>query len=161
MLCNKCNHEITPGASFCTYCGAPVINENANNYAEQNTAENPYAQQASGNGYEQQYSDRYQYQQNFNAQPTPMMYPQYNTENLEHVSVAGWIGVLLLSCIPIANIVMLFVWGFSSTTKKSLKNYARAMLIFYAIAVVISIIAVIIFSVWGFSLVGSSYYVYH
>ncbi len=65
------------------------------------------------------------------------------------VSVGGWIGVYLLSMLPIINLIMMFVWAFSSGTKKSLQNYARAMLIMALIAVVLVIILVVILAAAG------------
>ncbi len=60
--------------------------------------------------------------------------------NDEPMSLGDWIVTLLLMCIPIANIVLLFVWGFSSNVNTNKKNYSRAMLIFMAIGFVLWII---------------------
>lgn len=47
---------------------------------------------------------------------------------------------MLLMVIPIANIVMLFVWGFGSSGNLNRKNWAKAALIWMAIGVVCSIL---------------------
>nr|WP_302856560.1 zinc ribbon domain-containing protein [uncultured Ruminococcus sp.] len=99
------------------------------------------------NGYNQQYNA--QYQQTYNAQPVPPVIPSYGTPETQPVSVGGWIGVMLLSCLPIVNLIMLFVWAFSSSTKKSLKNYARAALIMFLIVAVITVIASVVLIACG------------
>lgn len=99
------------------------------------------------NGYNQQYNA--QYQQTYNAQPVPPVIPSYGTPETQPVSIGGWIGVMLLSCLPLINLIMLFVWAFSSSTKKSLKNYARAALIMFLIVAVITVIASVVLIACG------------
>ena len=52
--------------------------------------------------------------------------------------------MLLLSMIPLVNIILLFVWSFSSQTNKSKKSYARAVLILTAACAVLSAIAAVV-----------------
>lgn len=159
MVCKNCNHEIDNGAMFCTYCGTPV--EQDNDYgANQSKYGNQY--QSYNNGYNQQYNT--QYQQTYNSQPVPPVAPPYGTPDTQPVSIGGWIGVMLLTCLPIVNLIMLFVWAFSSSTKKSLKNYARAALILALIGVVLVVVVSIILAVCGISIFNefsrSGYYYY-
>lgn len=63
-------------------------------------------------------------------------------ENLERreeetVSIGSWLIAYLILCIPIVNIVMLFVWAFSDNSPKSKSNWAKASLIWIAIGVVL------------------------
>ncbi len=79
----------------------------------------------------------YQNQQNF-PPPAPTM------------SVGDWIGTLLLLMIPIANIILLFVWAFGDDNKPCRKNFAKAELILMAIFIGLYIIILIaIFSIFG------------
>ena len=73
-----------------------------------------------------------------------------NTE--ETVSVGHWIGIFFLSMIPCVNLVLLFVWAFGGTPKRSLKNYARAQLLLAAIALGVAIVVAIISAVFSLSL---------
>jgi NADH:ubiquinone oxidoreductase subunit 3 (subunit A) len=60
------------------------------------------------------------------------------------LSTKRWFGVMLLSIIPVVNIVLLFVWAFSSKTKEkeySLRTYSRATLIFALVWIVACIAA--------------------
>ena len=45
------------------------------------------------------------------------------------MSVKDWLIVDLLLMIPCVNIILIFVWAFSSTEKKSKSNYFKASLI--------------------------------
>ena len=56
------------------------------------------------------------------------------------VSVGEWIITYLIMCIPLVNLIMLFVWAFGSGTKPSKVNWAKASLIFVAISIVLGII---------------------
>ncbi len=59
----------------------------------------------------------------------------------EVLSVGQYIVMFLLLCIPIVNVILLFVWSFGSATPLNKKNFARAALIMGAISVILWIIA--------------------
>lgn len=62
------------------------------------------------------------------------------------ISVKEWMLTILLLAIPVVNIIMLFVWAFSSGTNQTKANYAKASLLWLAIGIVLYIIfGVIIF----------------
>jgi ABC-type Fe3+ transport system permease subunit len=59
------------------------------------------------------------------------------------ISTKRWIGVYLLSLIPVVNLILMFVWAFSDKTKKneySLRSYARANLIMTLIVTVMAVV---------------------
>ena len=74
------------------------------------------------------------------------------------VSVKEWLITNLILCIPIINIVMMFVWAFSNSEKPSKSNYFKAQLIFVAIIIAIQVFFFMIFG-FGFfaSLSGNLY----
>ena len=45
------------------------------------------------------------------------------------ISIGNWIISLILTMIPIVNIIMLFVWAFSNGTNPTKANWAKAALI--------------------------------
>ena len=47
------------------------------------------------------------------------------------ISLGEWIITFIVLAIPLVNIIMLFVWGFSSGTNPSKQNFCRAALILY------------------------------
>ncbi|MEK4243829.1 hypothetical protein MKZ20_00600 [Psychrobacillus sp. FSL K6-2684] len=63
------------------------------------------------------------------------------------MSVGDWLITMLIMIIPIANLVMLFIWGFGNPDPR--RNYARATLIWMAISIVLTILlyAIIFFFV--------------
>ena len=86
-----------------------------------------------------------QYQQ---TQPSIQSQLQYQyqpaQDNLEEpMSMGEWMISLLVMMIPCVNIVMMFVWAFSSTEKKSKSNYFKASLIFTGIMMVFMFIMTI------------------
>ena len=48
-------------------------------------------------------------------------------------SVASWVGVLLLTSLPVVNIVTVLVMAFSSNFSRAKQNFARATLIVFGI----------------------------
>jgi heme/copper-type cytochrome/quinol oxidase subunit 2 len=51
---------------------------------------------------------------------------------------------ILLSAIPVVNLVMLFLWAFGSSTNPSKANWAKATLIWMVIGIVLAILFVVI-----------------
>ena len=83
-----------------------------NSYYQQN----PYGQ----NSYQQSQYQGYQGYQSY----------QYGSDMEEPMSVKEWLIVDLLMLIPCVNLILVFVWAFSSGEKKSKSNFFKANLIF-------------------------------
>ena len=86
-------------------------------------------------------------------QPTVQEQLQYQyqqpDEHLEQpVTMGEWVISLLIMMIPCVNIIMAFVWAFSTKEKKSKSNYFKAYLIFLAIEVVLAIVLIIVYSIF-------------
>ena len=70
----------------------------------------------------------------------------YSTQSVQPaeqtMTIGDWMLTTFLLMIPCVGIILLFVWAFCDTknTKPSKSNYAKAMLIWYAISIVISIV---------------------
>lgn len=85
------------------------------------------------------------YQQYNGMQP----YPDNQMELEEPVKVSEWVLALVLMMIPCVNIIMMFVWAFSKTEKKSKSNFFKAYLIFFGISMGVMMliwIAIVIFA---------------
>ena len=63
-----------------------------------------------------------------------------NLEDWSVVSLVDWIITLIITAIPVINIIMLCVWAFGNWTAKSKSNWAKANLIFMLIGVILLII---------------------
>ncbi|UKS25155.1 hypothetical protein LOZ80_26655 [Paenibacillus sp. HWE-109] len=61
------------------------------------------------------------------------------------LSVKNWMLTILLLAIPIVNIILLFVWAFSSGENPNKANYAKASLIWAAIGIVLYLLFAVIF----------------
>lgn len=84
--------------------------------------------------------------------PQPGMYspiPQEpaGPELEEPVSLGEWMIAMLLMCIPCVNIVLMFVWAFSKSEKKSKSNYFKASLIWMAIGLGVMILFWIVMAI--------------
>ena len=80
-------------------------------------------------------------QVNTNQEPFHYRYPI--------ITVSDWMITMLIMSLPILNVIMLFIWGFSSDGNPNKANWAKANLIWIAIAVggyiVIALIALAAF----------------
>lgn len=74
--------------------------------------------------------------------------------NHQTQSVGQWMLTLFLTFIPIVNIIMLLVWAFSSNTHPDKANWARALLIWFAIFIGLSILMTIL-GIGGASMMGA------
>ena len=61
------------------------------------------------------------------------------------VSIKEWLITNLIMMIPLVNIVMMFVWAFSSNTNPNKANYFKAALILFAIVMVIYLVLAVVF----------------
>lgn len=75
-----------------------------------------------------------------------------NYQRDEIVSVKEWLGSLALLLIPIVNIVLMFVWAFSTDVKKSKSNFFKANLILTGIVLAIYIIVLIMIFIFASAL---------
>jgi len=70
---------------------------------------------------------------------------EIENENAPVVTVGDWVLTYLIAAIPLVGIVMLFVWAFGSDTNPNKANWAKAALIWAAIAIGIYITFAAIF----------------
>lgn len=73
--------------------------------------------------------------------------PNYmsGVETEEPVSFGDWMVTLLLSYIPCVNLIVLLIWAFGSTTKKSKSNFAKAKLVWMIVGTVLSTILAFVY----------------
>jgi uncharacterized membrane protein YvbJ len=116
MFCESCGNPLPDDAKFCTVCGAKTDHASEGRAQPAYTA--PPIQQPA-----------------MQSAAAPM------AASSAPMSVGQFIGMFLLLCIPIVNIILLFIWAFGSSTNLNKKNYARATLILMAISVVLWILA--------------------
>lgn len=149
--CPKCNTVNNDVNVFCETCGNALPVENAE------------PQQAPVYETPTQAAPQPQYQAPVQpVNPVYAMPPQFNEnmlpEEYKPVSVGKYIGYSILFSIPVVGFIMLLVTAFSGGTNKSLKNYARAMLVMMAIGVVLGVIIGVLMGVLGMSMMDSGFY---
>ena len=80
------------------------------------------------------------------------VYQQPYDPTTEVMSVGSYIGVFILSAIPIVNIICWIVWLVSANTNKNKKNYIIANIVLFVIGIVLFILVMMIASVFDISL---------
>ena len=75
-----------------------------------------------------------------NSEELQQLQKQYESRPM---SVADWVGSILLLLIPIANIVLLFVWAFGGNAPLSKRNWARAHLLILAVVFGLYIVIIV------------------
>ncbi|TVR13082.1 MAG: hypothetical protein EA391_14550 [Balneolaceae bacterium] len=69
----------------------------------------------------------------------------------EEVTVSEWIITLIITIIPIVNVVMYLVWAFGNSAKPSKANWAKASVILFAgIVILYLLIFVIVMGIGAF-----------
>ena len=56
----------------------------------------------------------------------------YNDNDRNYVSIAAWMGMMLVTAIPVVGQIMVIVWAFAGDNE-SRKNYFRAILAFFVL----------------------------
>ncbi len=69
-------------------------------------------------------------------------------QSQQPVSIKEWIFVLLISAIPLVNVVMIFVWAFGGKANKSIENWAKASLIIFLVSVALIFIVALVFGLF-------------
>ena len=111
QFCNTCGSSMDANAAFCPNCGAKPGQQSAPTYA-----------------------------QPVYAQPVQPAYPNYDAMNSQPLGVGQYIGMMILTGIPLVGFILLLVWSFGSNVNKNKKNYARAMLILQIIGGILAAI---------------------
>lgn len=95
--------------------------------------------------YQQQYYQPQQQQQYYQPQNVA---PSYDNTS-KPVTVGKWVGLLILSAIPVVNIICWIVWLCSSTTNKSIKNFLVAEIVVYAICIGVGVLVSVLLASLG------------
>lgn len=90
--------------------------------------------------------------QPYQAPYQPM--PQYDSTT-EVMSIGSYIGMFILSAIPVVNLICWIVWLASSNTNKNKKNFIWAQIIMIAISYALVIIAAVVTAGAGISMLDS------
>lgn len=153
-FCTECGREIADGVAFCTECGtkAPADAAPKTEPTVETTAVKVEAPPAAQPQYppQQPQPQTYQQQQQTYRPPAPQpVAPQPVSSVAPTNKVVGtgtFFGLMFLFALPIVGLIACIIMAFAPKNK-NIKNYARAMLIWTAIALVICGILIALFSV--------------
>ena len=174
--CPNCNLYYDDSADVCSACNGALVDANAapqyeasqyeapsepaQYYAPQPTqpASEPQPQAQPAYDYSQQQPQAQpQYQQQYYQPQQQQQYyqpqnvaPSYDNTS-KPVTVGKWVGLLILSAIPVVNIICWIVWLCSSTTNKSIKNFLVAEIIVYAISIGVVVLVSVLLAALGIS----------
>jgi uncharacterized membrane protein YvbJ len=132
LICSQCGNNNPDGSAFCVRCGSAL-----NQAPPQNQYVPPQNQYAPPQ-----------------AAPAPIVQNIHTYQRNETVTMGEWFVFFLLMCIPIVNIIMLFVWAFGSDTKPSKANLCKLQLLLMAIGLGLALIIGIITAVTIGSFLG-------
>lgn len=177
--CPNCNLYYDDSANVCSACNGALVDANAAPQAQpapqyeapqyeapsepaQYYAPQPTQPAQPAYDYSQQQAQAQpQYQQQY-YQPQQQQYyqpqnvaPSYDNTS-KPVTVGKWVGLLILSAIPVVNIICWIVWLCSSTTNKSIKNFLVAEIVVYAICIGVGVLVSVLLASLGV-LAGSSF----
>lgn len=108
---------------------------------QQAQSQAPYQQPGQQNSYAQPVQARaVQAQPVYNGEVPPAKGSKY-----EPITAWGYIGIMLLMCIPIVGIILTIIWACGGCRKVNKKSLARAALIMMAVGLVISLILGFVF----------------
>ena len=151
-FCTNCGATLDDDKKFCTECGASVNETPAGaaplpspppQSAPQPQAAPVYAQTATATMPPPQ--SAYQPAAAYGGDMAPAKGSKY-----EPITTKGFIGIMLLMCIPIVGQILMIVWALGGCRKINKRNLARASLIMMVVALVISfILGLILKSVFG------------
>lgn len=139
MFCEKCGKEIPENSKFCSGCGTKVlVAESVEPVVEpEPVAEVEQIAEPTAPPKEKQASPPPS-----PIQPVPpVSNTRYNSKGnlVKPLSIGAYIGMFILLCIPIVNLIMLLVWSFSDTVNINKKHFAIAQLIMILIGILLSI----------------------
>lgn len=152
--CLRCKNECNDDARFCVKCGKPfnpdepVLRKKKVPVQPEAVAEpvQPVAEKAPQAAVPEgdPQAEAQGAPQVPTYQPPPRYIPPQMNNGEEPVSVGKWILYRLIQLVPIAYLIMLFVWAFGNAENTTFRNWARAELILYGILVVLCIIIIVL-----------------
>lgn len=82
------------------------------------------------------------------------MYQNNQYSSLEEpITIGEWLITYLILCIPLVNFIMIFVWAFGGSAKKSKANLMKALLIASGVIIALYIVLIILFGGLMYSII--------
>lgn len=141
-FCTQCGTNVPDGVKFCTSCGKPMDVAPQKEPAMVAQVAGPQTAPAS-------------YPSAAPITPAPQVVsapmpvggdaPPAKGSKYEPISTGGFIGIMLLMCIPIIGQILMIVWACGGCRKVNKRSLARASLIMLVVGIVISLLLGFVF----------------
>ena len=152
MYCKQCGSYLESDTLNCPVCGAPVPEQPASEpqpvqaepvqpqgASEQHSASWEFGAGVTGGGPSTPPPPPYG-GPSYRRPPRPAPATNAADEPEQPVKTLEWLWSLILTAIPIVNLVVLLIWSFGGGTSITKRNWARAKLILVAVGTVIGVI---------------------
>ncbi len=133
-FCTECGKEIAAGVAFCTECGTKVPDDPQVGMTEATTSA---AETKADTSVHTTPAPTHPSQQTHNQATQTVYAPLAPDPTNKVVGTGTYFGLMILFAIPIVGLIACIIMSFAPKNK-NLKNYARAMLIWSIIALVIT-----------------------
>lgn len=132
MFCSNCGNNLPNNAKFCDGCGTAMGEEAAAAYPlptpTTTPKQNPYTTPHQSAYTPPTYTPP-------PAAPQPEVYQpatfssRTSSADMTPLSIGSYLGMMLITAIPLIGFIMLLVWSFGGNVNRNKKNWARATLI--------------------------------
>jgi len=137
MFCPNCGKDLPDHAKFCNGCGNAIKDEKEESYPK-DSYYNPQPKPVQPKETQTQPQIR-------QGEYKPATFSQSSYSSNESIlSIGSYIGIMIISAIPIVGFIMLLVWSFSSNVNMNKKNFAIAMLVMGIVMFIITLLILFI-----------------
>lgn len=163
-FCTNCGAKLPEGAAFCINCGTKISEADqrpASAAVAEPSAVSEPCEEASEPAFlpdpeemvRQALAEDELTEQNVQEKreaPEEEEKPQPESRADQVITTGGYIGIMLLNCIPVVNLVLLIIWACGGCRKTCKTNYARAVLILWGIGLLMAAVFLMV----GFLVLG-------
>lgn len=141
MFCENCGTQLPDNSVFCSECGSKIsLEENQRQRGPVPPVMRQTAPRQPSEPYRRDSTPR-QPSEPYRSEGAPRQSSEsYAGGAPDIIGLGQYILMIFLTGIPIVNIILLVKWGFFNKQKPNKSNFAKALLFYYLIAVIIYVL---------------------
>lgn len=141
MFCENCGTQLPDNSVFCSECGSKIsLEENQRQRGPVPPVMRQTAPRQPSEPYRRDSTPR-QPSEPYRSEGAPRQPSEsYAGGAPDIIGLGQYILMIFLTGIPIVNIILLVKWGFFNKQKPNKSNFAKALLFYYLIAVIIYVL---------------------